>query len=47
VSFTSDKLKMGELVNPAWLKVLAYGVAFVIASLNIWLLFQLFRGSVG
>jgi manganese transport protein len=47
VSFTSDKLKMGELVNPAWLKLLAYAVAFVIASLNIWLLFQLFSGSVG
>jgi manganese transport protein len=46
VAFTSDKLKMGELVNPAWLKVLAYAVAFVIASLNIWLLFQLFHGSV-
>jgi manganese transport protein len=38
---------MGELVNPAWLKLLAYAVAFVIASLNIWLLFQLFSGSVG
>ena len=46
VAFTSDKLKMGELVNPAWLKVLAYAVAFTIAALNIWLLFQLFRGSV-
>jgi manganese transport protein len=46
VAFTSDKLKMGELVNPAWLKVLAYAVAFAIASLNIWLLFQLFHGSV-
>ena len=47
VSFTSDKLKMGELVNPAWLKVLAYAVALVIAGLNIWLLLQFFRGSVG
>ncbi|HEV2016949.1 MAG TPA: Nramp family divalent metal transporter [Gemmatimonadaceae bacterium] len=46
VSFTSDKLKMGELVNPAWLKVLAYAVALVIAGLNIWLLLQIFRGSV-
>ncbi len=46
VAFTSDKLKMGELVNPAWLKILAYAVAFVIAGLNIWLLFQLFQGSV-
>jgi manganese transport protein len=46
VAFTSDKLKMGELVNPTWLKVLAYAVAFIIAGLNIWLLFQLFHGSV-
>jgi manganese transport protein len=46
VTFTSDKLKMGELVNPTWLKVLSYAVAFIIAGLNIWLLFQLFQGSV-
>jgi manganese transport protein len=45
VAFTSDKLKMGELVNPAWLKVLAYAVAFIIGGLNIWLLLQIFRGS--
>jgi manganese transport protein len=44
VMFTSSKLKMGEFVNPAWLKVLAYVVATVIASLNIWLLFQTVRG---
>ena len=43
VMFTSDRLKMGEFVNPAWVKVLAYLVAFVIASLNVWLLFQTFR----
>ena len=46
VAFTSDKLKMGEFVNPLWLKELAYFVAFVIAGLNIWLLFQFFHGSV-
>ncbi|MGH7605528.1 MAG: Nramp family divalent metal transporter [Gemmatimonadaceae bacterium] len=46
VSFTSDKLKMGELVNPRWLKVTAYAVAFIIAALNIWLLVQIFHGSV-
>jgi manganese transport protein len=46
VAFTSDKLKMGELVNPAWLKALAYAVALVIAGLNIWLLLQIFHGSV-
>src|SRR2546430_7448672 len=32
VQFTSDRAKMGEFVNPAWLKTLAYGVAVVIAA---------------
>ena len=41
VLFTSDKLKMGEFVNPRWLKVLAYLVATVIASFNGWLLVQI------
>ena len=40
VRFTSDRTKMGEFVNPAWLKALAYLVAGVIAALNIWLLVQ-------
>jgi manganese transport protein len=44
VMFTSDRRKMGEFVNPAWLKVLAYLVATIIASLNAWLLVQTFRG---
>ena len=44
VMFTSDKLKMGEFVNPVWLKVLAYLVATVIATLNVWLLFSTVRG---
>ena len=43
VMFTSNRLKMGEFVNPAWLKVLAYLAATVIASLNVWLLLQTFR----
>ena len=43
VIFTSDRVKMGEFVNPGWLKVLAYVVATVIASLNAWLLFQTVR----
>ena len=46
VSFTSDKLKMGELVNPRWLKATAYAVAFIIAALNILLLVEIFHGSV-
>ena len=46
VRFTSERAKMGEFTNPPWLKVLAYAVAFIIAALNIWLLFQFFSGSV-
>jgi len=46
VMFTSDKLKMGEFVNPTWLKLLAYLVATVIGGLNIWLLFQFFKGAM-
>jgi manganese transport protein len=34
---------MGRFVNPAWLKVMAYTVAAVIASFNAWLLFQTLR----
>ena len=41
--FTSDKLKMGEFVNPGWLKFLAYLVATVIAVLNVWLLLSTVR----
>jgi manganese transport protein len=42
VMFTSDKLKMGEFVNPLWQKILAYTIAVTIASLNFWLLAQVF-----
>jgi manganese transport protein len=45
VKFTSDKVKMGEFANPAWLKAVAYLVAFVIAGLNLWLLIQFFGGG--
>jgi manganese transport protein len=38
VRFTSDRTKMGEFVNPRWLVVLAYLIAFLIAGLNAWLL---------
>jgi manganese transport protein len=47
VMFTSDKIKMGEFVNRAWLKYLAWFVAMVIASLNAWLLLQTFRDWFG
>ena len=45
VRFTSDKVKMAEFVNPMWLKFLAYLVATIIASLNIWLLIQFAGGG--
>ncbi len=44
VRFTSDKVKMGEFANSLPLKTAAYVVAFVIAALNAWLLFQTVRG---
>jgi len=47
VRFTSDPRRMGEFVNARWLKVLAWGVAYFIASLNVWLLVQTFREWVG
>lgn len=43
VMFTSDKQKMGAFVNPNWLKGMAYLVATVIATLNLWLLVQTVR----
>jgi manganese transport protein len=45
VSFTSDKHKMGPFVNPAWVKVLAWTVAVVIAVLNVFLLYRTFGRS--
>lgn len=44
VRFTSDRLKMGPLVNSWWLKGVAYAVALLIALLNAWLLVLVFRG---
>lgn len=38
--FTSDRKRMGQFVNPWWLKLLGYVVCFVIAGLNFYLLFQ-------
>jgi manganese transport protein len=46
VQFTSDKLKMGEFVNPTWLKVMAYTVAGFIAVLNTYLLVRIFGNWV-
>jgi manganese transport protein len=47
VRFTSDRRKMGDFVNPWWLKGLAYTVAILIAGLNAYLLAQTLRGWLG
>jgi manganese transport protein len=44
VQFTSDRMKMGEFANSMPLKIAAYTVATVIASLNVWLLAQTVSG---
>src|SRR3954464_11451701 len=44
VLFTGDRRKMGDLVAPMWMLVLAWPVAVVIAVLNAWLLWQTFFG---
>jgi len=44
VLFTSNKLKMGQFVNPVWLKYLVGLIAGIIIILNGWLLYQTFFG---
>jgi manganese transport protein len=44
VLFTGDRGKMGDLVAPRWMLVLAWPVAVLIAALNAWLLWQTFFG---
>jgi manganese transport protein len=46
VQFTSDKVKMGAFANSMPLRLAAYTVATVIASLNVWLLAQTVRGWI-
>jgi manganese transport protein len=45
VIFTSDKKRMGEFVNAAWLKGLAWCVAALIAGLNAWFLVLMAQGK--
>lgn len=42
VIFTSDRRKMGEFVNPLWMKILAWIVAAVIVILNVKFLLDFF-----
>lgn len=43
VQFTCDRKRMGEFVNPRWLKLLSWVVAWVIAGLNAYLLLLIAR----
>ena len=45
VRFTSDKKRMGEFVNPPWLKILAWLATLLIILLNAVLLFYTFRNG--
>ena len=40
VHFTSDRRRMGEFANRAWVVILAWITAAVIVALNVWLLIQ-------
>jgi manganese transport protein len=40
--FTNEKAKMGEFVNPLWIKIVGWTIAFVIITLNLKLLFDTF-----
>ncbi|MDQ2919069.1 MAG: Nramp family divalent metal transporter [Verrucomicrobiota bacterium] len=40
--FTNEKSKMGEFVNPIWIKILGWSTTFIIIALNMKLLFDFF-----
>jgi manganese transport protein len=44
--FTSDRTKMGEFVNPTWVKLLGWTITLIIIGLNLKLLLDFF-GLIG
>jgi manganese transport protein len=46
VIFTSDKIKMGQFVNPRWLVALSWIVTIAIIALNVFLLAQTILGRI-
>ena len=40
--FTGENAKMGEFVNPGWIKILGWTTAVIIIALNVKLLFDMF-----
>jgi manganese transport protein len=45
--FTSEKAKMGEFVNPLWIKVVGWTITLVIIALNVKLLWGMAAGALG
>jgi manganese transport protein len=43
VNFTSCKEKMGQFMNSNMIKYSSYAVAYIIAGLNLYLVFQVFK----
>ncbi len=46
INFTSDRKRMGDFVNAGWVRILAWAVAIVIVSLNVWLLVDAFSNWI-
>jgi manganese transport protein len=45
VRVTADRRRMGALVSPWWVSVMAWPTAVAIAALNVWLLVLVFSGA--
>jgi manganese transport protein len=46
IIFTGDRAKMGKLVAPFWMRAIAWPIAFFIAGLNGWMLWQMMTGGM-
>jgi manganese transport protein len=46
IMFTGDRAKMGKFVAPFWMRAIAWPIAFFIAGLNAWMLWQMMTGGI-
>jgi manganese transport protein len=46
IMFTGDRAKMGKFVAPFWMRAIAWPIAFFIAGLNGWMLWQMMTGGI-
>ena len=46
IMFTGDRAKMGKFVAPFWMRAIAWPIAFFIAGLNAWMLWQMMAGGI-